>query len=169
MKILVAIAMLTVILASGFEALILAFDTMIGNYEELWWFLSIEVSPEHKPGYIAWPTALVGLATWLCIILAFWPLHQLIWSKKELSFQFVGSRLKRSAYGCLGFWLGSTILFTVIPLIVIWGWDATVIDDTVLVPIGFETVFLIISLIFVTVGRTLERAEVIEDEINHIL
>ena len=60
-------------------------------------------------------------------------------------------------------------MFFVIPYFLVWFWSATSLDGEAILPLGFETMFLILSLIFMTIGQTLQRAEEIEDEINHIL
>ena len=168
MKILVGAAMLAVLIATGLEAMLLAADALGGDYGAVWEYLLVEVDSQPPAPAIAWLTALVAVVTWALIMLAFWPLHQLIWAS-TLSFRFVGQKLKHSAYACFGFWLGSTVMFVIMPTIVIWVWDATAVDPGAILPIGFETTFLILSLIFVTIGQTLERAEEIEDEINQIL
>lgn len=168
MKILVAVAMLAVLIATGLEAISLVFGAFEGDYTAIWATLIVSLESQVSQASIAWLSAGVAVITWTCVLLAFWPLHRIIWAE-SLSFRFVGTMLKRSAFACFGFWLGSTVMFFVIPYFLVWFWSATSLDGEAILPLGFETMFLILSLIFMTIGQTLQRAEEIEDEINHIL
>ncbi|MEX0284089.1 MAG: hypothetical protein AB3N23_05715 [Paracoccaceae bacterium] len=168
MKLLASIAMLAVLLVTGVDTADLVFGTFCGDMAPFWDIIGVVPTDPRIQVVAAVMTAAISTAAWACILLAFLPLHQLIWAA-TLSFAFVGACLKRSAYACFGFWLGGTLMYWAIPTLLATVSDTVVLHDGVYVPVGFETTFLILSMIFLTVGQTLERAEMIEDEMNQIL
>ena len=168
MKILVDVIMVAVLVLTGWDVVSLMLDSLVLDFSTSWDFMEIEITSDQPPAAVAFLALLLSIFTWLCILVAFWQLHQ-VYRAKELSFRFVGEKLKLSAFASFGFWLGSTVIFCALPSMIVWLWSATPLTEGIFIPLGFETPFLILSLIFVTVGRTLERAEVIEDEFNQFV
>lgn len=167
MKLIVDAAMLAVILALGFDMLFLVSGAIAADGEMIQDFLEMEPSDLNLPFWARSVISLTAVLTWICVILVFWPLHQII-RMKVLSFASVGRMLKRSAFGGIGFWLGSTLLFFVFPHVISWQWPTASASPSNL-PLGFETIFFVMSLTFLSIGKTLERAEAVEEENSQFL
>ncbi|WP_120500336.1 hypothetical protein [Roseovarius sp. EL26] len=168
MKLFVDLAMLAVLAALGLEVIDLLFGILEADHIVLLDFLEMYDSEVPLPSWVGFGVITTALMTWFCLLCAFWPLHQII-RLKAFSFAAIGRMMKRSAYGSLGFWIGSTIMFTVYPLLIIGIWPTASNAHLEHLPLGFETIFLVLALTFLTVGKTLERAEAIEEENNQFL
>ncbi|MDA7966486.1 hypothetical protein [Ruegeria sp.] len=167
MKLIVDVAMLAVIAVLGFDMLFLLGDAISADSEMVQDFLEMDPSTLDLPIWARSVIAVTAVATWACVVLVFWPLHQVI-RMKAFSFASVGRMLKRSAFGGIGFWFGSTLLFFVFPHFISWYW-ATENESAANVPLGFETIFFVMSLTFLSIGKTLERAEAVEEENSQFL
>ena len=168
MKILVDVAMLAVLAALGFELAGLIAAAFQGDHDELLYVLEMTPSTFDVP---AWFIALVvatAAVTWVCLVFVFWPLHRIIWLT-VFGFADVGSMLKHSAYACFGFWGGSTLLFSIFPLVLAGFWTTDASSESAFVPLGLETIFFVMALTFLAIGRTLERAESVEEENSQFL
>ncbi len=168
MKLLVNFAMLMVLVFMGLDIVIVYFSVWTGDHAPLWEFFQLVDQQKAVPMILVSLTFIIAVATWCCIALALWPMHKLV-RAKQMSFGLIGRSMKRSGYASFGFWLGSTVMFTLFPWGLILLSGAAVFEDEIPIPIGFETIFLILSLVFLSVGHSIERAEAMEDELNHFL
>jgi hypothetical protein len=160
--------MIALVLVLGLDFLITVFEFFFEDQLFLLEFMEITSDIYAAPFWFTGIIIVTGFLTWVCVAMVFWPLHKII-SMRAISFAEVGRNLKNSAYAGIGFWAGSTFLFTLFPLFYYVMWDPAAESENAFVPLGFETIFLVMSLTFLTIGKTLERADAIEEENNQFL
>lgn len=167
MKLLVDVAMAAVVAVIGIDVALMIVGTFDGDSSVIFDFLEMDQVDLALPVWVSAIIILTALSTVASLGCVFWPLSKII-RLKDLQFATVGSLLRKSAHAGIGFWIGSTLLFFLYPLLIHWILLPDV-ESMGFFPLGFETIFLVMSLTFMTIGKTLEHAKAVEDENSQFL
>ena len=125
MKLLVDVSMIALLAILGVDVLFLAYAAAQGDGDGVLDFLEMTQGELAAPMWFSALILATSFFTWICIAMVFWPLHQII-RLKVFSFSDIGLKLKQSAFAGIGFWGGSTLLFSLFPLIMVWCWPTGV-------------------------------------------
>ncbi|MBG6143452.1 hypothetical protein IWQ51_001571 [Labrenzia sp. EL_142] len=87
----------------------------------------------------------------------------------EKPFVFLALRLRRAAYGFIGFWFGSVVIWRLAPFLLTLNAQVELKPSMDWIFIDDEAVLLAIAIVFLALSKSLMRAHEIEQENKQII
>jgi hypothetical protein len=165
-------AQIAMILSLGYYTLTLMLAwilALLGNGEVVWdaFDLPIQSTPP-----ALWTLIIGVLFTMFALFslgLAYWSLNGILKGGRQQDFLQLAQRLRQTAFGLFGFWLGYNMLSGLMPYLLSLSLepplDAAIDWD----PLDIDIVFAIIAIALLAISQTLNRAWEAEEENKHFL
>ncbi len=165
-------AQIIMILSLGYYTLtlmVLWVLALLGDSEDIWDSFDLPIQSTPPALWALGVGILFTLLTLASLGLAYWSLNSILKGGPGQDFLKLAQRLRHTAFGLFGFWLGYNLLSGLMPYVLSLSAERPIDFSFDWDPLDIDIVFAIIAIVLLAVSQTLHRAWLAEEENKHFL